>query len=254
MSTKDDIATIFIHGNGNSAQKNTTSLLSPDYINLVQGIRNINKLNVERMSVATENFEELPKTSKFASKQTNSSGTKQLFSENRNEDCRRRSKGNGSAPSAEQAALEHHRQTRKNMNIPNEIISNEINSSLARPPPTSSRRRVSLAEGALQDSWSLPSPHEEPLGAKHFVEELKEAGEQLAQSVKPYVHAYLSLPPGVNPLVPHVSGPSSTPSSIAPSTPRLGAKCVVYGEDLRGWASAWAGPGAGPPVQLLTRL
>ena len=136
-----------------------------------------------------------------------------------------------------------------------------------RPP----RRHVSWAEDT--DAYGVHAPHQTQQSSSSgnaFVEDLHE---QLVQTVGPFVHAYLSLPPGVNPLLPHVSGgpprPSTTPTPPLPRQPpprprpppppppnrdeegalgvHLTPRFLVYGEDLRTWATRVTAPG---PEQL----
>jgi hypothetical protein len=112
------------------------------------------------------------------------------------------------------------------------------------------RRHVSWAEGT-NPHGAHPQTEQAPSSNKPFVEDLHD---QLVEAVGPFVHAYLSLPPGVNPLLPHVSGgparppPPPPPHPPAPPPPdreedgalgvHLAPRFLVYGEDLRNWAAA----------------
>jgi hypothetical protein len=118
------------------------------------------------------------------------------------------------------------------------------------------RRHVSWAEGTHAPAGSRGAPphqaQQQPSSGAAFVDDLHD---QLIQAVGPYVHAYLSLPPGVNPLLPHVSGgpprPPPPPQALPP-TPEGGAdgalgvhltpRFLVYGEDLRTWAASVTAP------------
>ena len=82
-------------------------------------------------------------------------------------------------------------------------------------------RKVSWAEEGQANSLDLtqgpnltihPEQPVQSMDINQVVEELHDAGKRFAEEVHPYVHAYLSLPPGVNPLVPHVMGPAMAQS------------------------------------------
>jgi hypothetical protein len=114
-------------------------------------------------------------------------------------------------------------------------------------------RKVSWAEDLtvasqtqqIQDPLLDSDLNFQSMDMSQMVEELHVAGQRFAETVHPYVHAYLSLPPGVNPLVPHISGSAGIPyeNGIQHAPPASavgpGAQCIVYGGDLRGWAADW---------------
>ncbi len=135
-----------------------------------------------------------------------------------------------------------------------------------RPP----RRHVSWGESTnapqarsiCTDGGQLPQQQtQQPTSSgKAFVEDLHD---KLVQAVGPYVHAYLSLPPGVNPLLPHVSGPSPrSPTALRPRPQppppppnpnendalgvHLAPRFLVYEDDLRTWAARVTAPDSEP--------